>query len=84
MKLTPDWRQAWRWWSVRLSALGSLLCAIALASPDALFAAWQALPADVVALLPERLATAVPMLLFMAIAAARVVQQQPNEVADDQ
>ncbi|WP_230769790.1 DUF7940 domain-containing protein [Sphingomonas sp. Leaf4] len=84
MKLTPDWRQAWRWWSVRLSALGSLLCAFALASPDTLLAVWQALPADVVALLPERLVAIVPLILFTLTIGARLVQQQPAEVPDDQ
>ncbi|MEP9401846.1 hypothetical protein [Sphingomonas sp. VNH70] len=81
MKLIPEWRQAWRWWSVRLSALGSLLCAIALASPDAVLAVWQALPAELVASLPERLVAVVPMLLFAAAGVARVIQQQ-REVGD--
>jgi hypothetical protein len=42
MKLVPDWRDAWRWWSVQ--AL-TILAALPLV--------WPALPADVRAWMPE-------------------------------
>lgn len=42
MKLVPDWRRAWRWFSVQ-----------ALAVLAALPVAWAELPPDVQAMLPE-------------------------------
>jgi hypothetical protein len=47
MKLIPDWYLSWRLWSVRLAAIGALLSALIAGAPDALLAAWNALPDEV-------------------------------------
>lgn len=75
MKLIDGWRQAWRLWSVRLSALGTLLMAWAALAPNALLQAWNAMPAEVRALVPEDVGNAVPFLLFFATLVARFVPQ---------
>ena len=76
MKLIDGWRQSWRLWSVRLSALGAFLTGLALAAPDTLMQAWAAMPADVQALLPESLARVVPTLLFVGTLVARLIPQK--------
>lgn len=75
MKLIDGWRQAWRLWSVRLSALGTLLMAWAALTPDALLQAWNALPPEVQALVPESVGKLIPFLLFFGTLVARLVPQ---------
>ncbi|MFT3965596.1 MAG: hypothetical protein QM690_06920 [Sphingobium sp.] len=62
-RLIADWRSAWRFWSVRLAALGA-----------ALMAGWTSLPPEVRAGMPY--ANEVAALLFAAVAAARLVAQE--------
>ena len=74
MKLITDWRQSWRLWSVRVSAIGAMLFAFLLAAPDQALAVWQALPADVQALIPN--AKEIGLVLTIAALAARVLRQK--------
>ena len=78
MRLLPDWRQAWRWWSVRVSALGALLAAIALLAPDVVGAVWAALPPELLAKLPRNVAMAVPLGLELATIIARITRQRTS------
>ncbi|MDD1450806.1 glycosyl hydrolase 108 family protein [Sphingomonas sp. H160509] len=77
MKLIDNWRHAWRLWSVRLSAFGALLTALAAAAPDTLLQIWNGLPEDVRSLLPESVAHVIPTLLFVATIVARLIPQKP-------
>lgn len=76
MKLIPTWRHAWRWWSVRVSALGAALAVLALAAPDVVSTVWSVLPDDVLARLPRNVALTVPLLIQLAAIVARVIQQR--------
>ena len=75
MKLINGWRQAWRLWSVRLSALGAILTGWSLLAPEALLQAWQVLPDDLRTMVPERIAGVIPTLLFAATIVARLIPQ---------
>jgi hypothetical protein len=80
MKLITDWRQSWRLWSVRVSAIGAMLFAFLLAAPDQVLAIWQALPADIQALIPN--AKEIGLFLSVAVVVARVVQQRTAKRPD--
>ena len=70
-QLVPDWRNWWRWWSVRLVALGAVLEVFADAVPSALMAITPALSGHID---PEH----VRILGYAALAAgiaARVIRQ---------
>jgi len=69
-------RQAWRWWSVRVSALGAALLLLAIAEPDVVTAAWAALPASVLERLPRNVALIVPLAIQIAAMVARVLPQK--------
>ncbi|MFY9349305.1 MAG: hypothetical protein WBL20_16220 [Sphingobium sp.] len=69
MKLVEDWRRAWRWWSVRLSALGALLMGVAEVAGQS----WAGLPQDVRDQVPH--AQTIALVLFMAAGLARLVKQ---------
>jgi hypothetical protein len=75
MKLIDGWRQAWRLWSVRLSALGAIIMGWVALTPDALLQAWNALPDDVQAMVPEHVGKLIPFALFVAALIARLVPQ---------
>ena len=75
MKLIDDARLWWRFWSVRLAAIGSALQALLNWWPEACLALWNAMPAEVNALLPDEALTLLPLLFFLAAIAARLVRQ---------
>ncbi|QXT34345.1 hypothetical protein KV697_10915 [Sphingomonas sanguinis] len=74
MKPIPNWRQAWRLWSVRVSAFGAVLFAFLLAAPDQVQAIWNALPPDVQAAIPNSKTLA--LAISVAVTIARVLQQR--------
>ena len=82
MTLIPDWRDAWRLWSARLSALGTLLYGAALAWPDGALMLWNMMPAEVRAFVPEPIGTVVAFLLFAAVLVARLIPQKTKEPTD--
>lgn len=69
------WSRAWPLWSVRVSALGALLTALAAATPDTLLQIWQGLPDDVRMLLPESVGRIVPTVLFLLTIVVRMIPQ---------
>ncbi|WP_343526754.1 hypothetical protein [Sphingomonas sp.] len=74
MKLITNWRQSWRWWSVRVSAFGAAIFAFLLAAPDQVQAIWQALPPDVQTLIPN--AKEIGLFLTVAVAVVRIIRQK--------
>lgn len=73
MKLITDWRQSWRLWSVRLSAIGATIFAFLLAAPDQVQEIWNALPPEIQALVPNR--TTLALFITAAVTIARVLRQ---------
>lgn len=71
--IIKDWRQSWRLWSVRVSAIGAAVFAILVAAPDQALAIWQALPPEVQALVPN--AKQLGLALLTAVSIARVLKQ---------
>lgn len=61
-KLIDEWKQAWRFWSVRLALIGA-----------AMSAGWGALPADTRALIPG--SQWIGLFLFLAVTVARLIDQ---------
>lgn len=76
MKLIDEWKNGWKFTSVQLQALGSAIFALFMAWPDAALAAWNVMPAEVKALLPERAMMLVPLPLFIAAMVARFIKQE--------
>ncbi len=74
MKLITDWRQSWRLYSVRVSAIGAAIFAFLLAAPDQVQDIWNALPPDIQALIPN--AKGIALAITIAATIARVLQQK--------
>lgn len=82
VELIPEWRLFAKFWSVRLSLLGSALLSLFLAFPDALIYAWNMTPPDLKEHLPVDWAKWIPVVLVVAGAFARVVKQRKLENAN--
>lgn len=67
-----NWRKAWKFWSLRLQAAGLML----LAYPELLLDAWQYLPDNIKAMLPDEYASAVGLTLIAAGMIARLIKQE--------
>ena len=83
-RLIDDARLWWRFWSMRLAAFGAIVTALVQWFPDALSAAWNAIPYDMRAYLPAPLLHSIPVILFAAVAVSRVIaQKKPASTKDD-
>lgn len=69
-RLVDDWCHAWRWWSVRMTALGGLLMSALAMIP--------VLPVEIQALFPPSVRVAVAGLWVAASIYARVAKQKPD------
>lgn len=67
MKLVSNWRRAWRWSSVRLSALGALV----MGAAEVAGSSWSALPPDIRDSIPH--APTIGLVLFLLMPIARVL-----------
>ncbi|WP_313737199.1 DUF7940 domain-containing protein [Sphingobium yanoikuyae] len=71
MQKITQWRRVWRWWSVRLSALATMVWAYLLASPDLLWTVLNSLPPDLRDVVPP----IAPVAVFFVVTIARNLQQ---------
>lgn len=86
LELIEDWRNFWRFWSVRLGVIGSALTGWLVAFPDQALQAWALLPADLKAYLPERYMPLVGVAIFVLSLIARAIKQkklEPKGAEDD-
>ena len=75
MKLVGEWCQAWRWWNVRLTLIGNASLVALLAFPATAQEVWAGLPPELKALLPQRVAYWVPVVIFVGATIARLIRQ---------
>ncbi len=79
IQLIPHWREAWRYWSLRLTTLGTLLITYLTASPEAVLQAWAVLPEDIKAFLPPNYSKFVAIGILALGAVARIIKQPKAE-----
>ena len=68
MKLTDEWRQSWRWFSMQSMGLTTVF-----------LGAWAALPEDLRSSLPGWLVPAIAVFVLMLGIAGRLVVQPPKK-----
>ena len=86
LELIEDWRNFWRFWSVRLGVIGSALTGFLIAFPDQALQAWALLPADLKSAIPERYMPLIGVGIFVASLIARAIKQtklEPKGVEND-
>ena len=79
IELIEDWRNFWRFWSVRLGIVGSAVTAVLIAFPDVALSAWAMMPGDLKAAIPERYMPLIGVVIFVASLVARAIKQTKLE-----
>lgn len=75
-RLIDDAGRWWRFWSVRLAAIGAALEAFLQWFPDQAKDVWNWLPDGMRATLPGWLTSSFPIVLFVAVIATRLIAQK--------
>lgn len=75
MKLVPNWRQCFKFWSVRLGMLGTALTGLLVAFPEAALHAWSLLPGDMKAFIPQQYMPFIGVGVFALSILARLIKQ---------
>ena len=79
LEIIEDWRNFWRFWSVRLGIIGSAITGVLIAFPDVALSAWAMMPADLKAAIPERYMPLIGVVIFVASLIARAIKQTKLE-----
>ena len=86
LELIEDWRNLWRFWSVRLGIVGSAITGVLIAFPDVALSAWAMMPGDLKAAIPERYMPLIGVAIFVLSMIARAIKQtklEPKGVEND-
>lgn len=75
VKLINNWKDAWRFWSVRLSALGAAILTMVDLAPGAIASVWTQLPRTITDSLPDDMIKWIGIGLIVASPLARVIRQ---------
>lgn len=76
MKLIDNWKEAWKFWSVQLGVLGTVVTSVLLASPDAAMVAWNTFPEEFKQFIPPHWMPFIGVGIFACSMGARVIAQQ--------
>jgi hypothetical protein len=79
LQLIEDWRNFWRFWSVRLGIVGSAVTAVLIEFPDVALSAWARMPPYLKAPIPERYMPLIGVVIFVASLVARAIKQTKLE-----
>ena len=83
LELIEDWRNFWRFWSVRLGIVGSAITGVLIAFPDVALSAWAMMPADLKAAIPEHYMPLIGVVIFVASLVARAIKQTKLEPKEE-
>lgn len=75
-RLVDNAREVWRYWSLRLGAIGTAFVAWFVASPETAIAAWAMLPADLKAFLPPQFVGYFGVTMFALSLLAKFIKQK--------
>ena len=75
MKFIQDARQWWRFWSIRLNAIGLSILAYVQIDPVGALAVWNMMPGEVRHVLPANIVTLIGLAFFALSMIARLVVQ---------
>lgn len=85
MKLLDGWQKFYKFWSVRLGALGATIASILIAFPEIAINAWAILPADIKSFIPPNYMPLIGVAIFVLSMVAKFIKQPKlqAEIAKD-
>jgi len=75
MKLMDGWQKFYKYWSVRLGALGAAVASVLIAFPDIALNAWAILPDDLKAFIPPNYMPLIGVAIFVLSMVAKFIPQ---------
>jgi hypothetical protein len=84
LKLIAQWQSFWRMWSIRFTAIGTVLLTYLINSPDVIIQAWNILPAELKSVIPVDYTLYISIALLILGILSRVIKQEklPNPEKD--
>lgn len=79
MKLIDNWKQVFKFWSIQLGTLGTLVTGFLVAFPDAALHAWSLMPADMKAFIPPQYMPLIGVAIFVISMLTRLFRQRKLE-----
>jgi hypothetical protein len=76
LELIEEWKKAYRFWSVRLSLIGSAILSAFFAFPEAMIDVWNSIPGDLKTYFPAEWAKWIPIAIIIAGVLARLFKQK--------
>lgn len=76
LEFIEDWRDFWRFWSVRLATVGTAITGLLIAFPDAALAAWAILPDELKSSIQPQYMPLIGVGVFALSIVARLVKQK--------
>jgi len=76
MKLIDNWKESWKFWSMRLAALGTVIASVLVASPEAAMVAWNTFPEEFKQFIPPHWMPFIGIGIFACSMVARVIKQE--------
>lgn len=75
MNLIPEWKSAYKMWSVRLGVLGSSIVGFVTVFPDQAIQAWNVIPPELKTFIPAQYLPMIGVAIYGASLIARVIHQ---------
>lgn len=75
MKLVDGWNKFYKYWSIRLGALGAAIVSVLVAFPDIALHAWAALPDDLKSVIPPNYMPLIGVGIFVMSMVAKFIPQ---------
>lgn len=83
MQLIEDWKESYKFWSVRLGLVGTALVSLFLSAPEAALYAWSSLPSELKSVLPPEVVKYSGVVILLLSFFARLIRQNSLEKYDD-
>lgn len=76
LRLVEEWRIVRKRWSFIFSSFGTAILGYLTIAPDAIISAWNYLPDDIKAYVPQKYALFIPLVLFVLGLVSQYIKQQ--------
>lgn len=83
MALINNWRESWKFWSIRLGVVGTIFTSVFLAAPEAAIYAWAAMPSDLKTLINPDAIKYIGIAILVLSFIARVIKQTELEAENE-
>lgn len=81
--LISNVKEAWKFWSLQLGTIGTIIASVFLASPEAAMTAWNLFPLEFRQFIPPQWMPFIGVFLFACSMVARIIQQHNLQGAKD-